>query len=33
MKQGEVLKIVNTFEPTPLIKLLENRGLQLMLKK
>ena len=26
MKQGEVLKIVNTFEPTPLIKLLEKQG-------
>lgn len=26
MQAGEVLKIVNTFEPTPLIKLLEKQG-------
>jgi uncharacterized protein (DUF2249 family) len=26
LKQGEALKIINTFEPTPLIKLLEKQG-------
>ncbi len=26
LNQGEVLKIINTFEPTPLIKLLEKQG-------
>lgn len=26
LQQGQVLKIINTFEPTPLIKLLENQG-------
>lgn len=26
LKKGEILKIINTFEPTPLIKLLEKRG-------
>lgn len=26
MKQGEALKIINTFEPVPLIKLLEKQG-------
>lgn len=28
LQQGQVLKIVNTFEPTPLIKLLEKQGFQ-----
>lgn len=28
LKDGQVLKIINTFEPTPLIKLLENQGFQ-----
>ncbi|HRP88432.1 MAG TPA: DUF2249 domain-containing protein [Edaphocola sp.] len=28
LNPGEVLKIVNTFEPTPLIKLLEKQGFQ-----
>ena len=28
LKQGQVLKIVNTFEPTPLIKLLEKQGFE-----
>lgn len=28
LKQGEVLKIINTFEPVPLIKLLERQGYQ-----
>lgn len=28
LKEGGVLKIINTFEPTPLIKLLENQGFQ-----
>lgn len=27
LEQGQVLKIVNTFEPTPLLKLLEKQGL------
>lgn len=26
LKEGQVLKIINTFEPTPLIKLLEKQG-------
>ncbi|HEY0770421.1 MAG TPA: DUF2249 domain-containing protein [Sphingobacteriaceae bacterium] len=28
LKEGQVLKIINTFEPTPLIKLLGNQGFQ-----
>ena len=28
LQQGQVLKIINTFEPTPLIKLLEKQGFQ-----
>ena len=28
LEQGKVLKIINTFEPTPLIKLLEKQGFQ-----
>lgn len=28
LKEGQVLKIINTFEPTPLIKLLEKQGFQ-----
>jgi uncharacterized protein (DUF2249 family) len=28
LEQGQVLKIVNTFEPTPLLKLLEKQGFQ-----
>jgi len=28
LKQGEALKIINTFEPVPLIKLLEKQGYQ-----
>lgn len=28
LKEGQVLKIINTFEPTPLIKLLEKQGFE-----
>lgn len=28
LKQGEVLKIINSFEPVPLVKLLEKQGFQ-----
>lgn len=28
LKQGQVLKIINTFEPTPLIRLLEKQGFE-----
>jgi uncharacterized protein (DUF2249 family) len=28
LKKGQVLKIINTFEPTPLIKLLEKQGFE-----
>ncbi|MDP4131816.1 MAG: DUF2249 domain-containing protein [Bacteroidota bacterium] len=28
LKTGQVLKIINSFEPTPLLKLLENQGFQ-----
>src|SRR5690606_34283397 len=33
LKEGQVLKIINTFEPTPLIKLLERQGYESFVDK
>jgi len=33
LKTGEILKIINTFEPTPLIKMLEKQGFQSYVKQ